>query len=145
MAGHQPPGQLHRQAGLAGPGGPADGDEPVLLQQLGELAQLQVAPDEAGQSRRQVVRRAGRRWGGLQRTVLGEDRLLQPLQRRGRVDAQLLGQHRAGLLVDAQRVRLPPGAVQRQHQLRPQPLAQRVAGDERVELADEQGVAAERQ
>jgi hypothetical protein len=88
------------------------------------------------------VRRAGRRWGGLQRTVLGEDRLLQPLQRRGRVDAQLLGQHRAGLLVDAQRVRLPPGAVQRQHQLPAPPLPPRLGGHQRLQLADQLCVAA---
>jgi hypothetical protein len=32
------PGQLHRQAGLAGPAGPGDGDQPVGLQQLADLA-----------------------------------------------------------------------------------------------------------
>ena len=44
-----------------------------------------------------------------------------------------------------QRVRLPPAAVEREHQLSAQALAERVRGDERLELGDELVVAAERQ
>jgi len=82
-AAQRPPGQLDREAGLAGPAGPGDGDQPVLLQQLADLAQLDVPPDEAGQPLRQVVRRLPPAVGdGVQRRVLGEDRLVQPLQLR---------------------------------------------------------------
>ena len=38
-----------------------------------------------------------------------------------------------------------PDAVEREHQLRAQPLTMRVLGDQRLELADEVGVAAERE
>ena len=47
--------------------------------------------------------------------------------------------------VDLERVGLAARAVEREHQLAAQPLAQRVLVDERFELADELRVAAERE
>ena len=44
--------------------------------------------------------------------------------------------------VGGERVGLPAAAVQRQHPLRVQPLAQRLGGDERLELADHLAVPA---
>src|SRR5262249_5960530 len=49
------------------------------------------------------------------------------------------------LLVRRQRLRLPAGAVEREHLLAPQALAQRIAGDQRLELTDEIAVAPELQ
>ena len=46
-------------------------------------------------------------------------------------------------VVLGERVRLAPGPVQRQHELAAQPLAQRMAGHERVQLGDQRAVAAE--
>ena len=45
--------------------------------------------------------------------------------------------------VGCERVRLPSAAVEPEHQLRPQRLAQRMLGHERLELADQAGMAAE--
>ena len=47
--------------------------------------------------------------------------------------------------VGLERLRLAARAVQREHQLAAQPLAQRVLGDERLELADELGVPPQRE
>ena len=44
-----------------------------------------------------------------------------------------------------ERLRLPARAVEREHQLAAQPLAVRVLRDQRLELADQLGVAAERE
>ena len=66
-----------------------------------------------------------------------EDRLLQALQLLARLEPELLDEKRPPLPVGLQGLGLPTAAVQRQHQLRPQPLTQRVPCDERLELADE--------
>ena len=47
--------------------------------------------------------------------------------------------------VGLERLGLPPGAVEREHQLAAQALAQRVLGDERLELGHERRVPAERE
>ena len=49
------------------------------------------------------------------------------------------------LLVDAQRLPLTPGAIEREHLLAPQPLAHRIAGGERLDLAEDGVVATERE
>lgn len=65
--------------------------------------------------------------------------------RRARVDAELVHEPGADAREGAQRFRLAPVTVEGQHQLRPQALAQRVLGDERLELGHEAGVPPERQ
>jgi hypothetical protein len=70
---------------------------------------------------------------------------LEPLQRQVRLEAELLDERLPRFLVGAQRVRLAAGPVQREHQLPAQTLAERVLGDERLELADCLIVAAERE
>ena len=47
--------------------------------------------------------------------------------------------------VDIERLGLPAAAIERKHQLPSQPLAQRVGGDEHLELAHHLGVAPQRQ
>ena len=74
--------------------------------------------------------------GRVQRFVLREDRPLEPAQLRSRIEAEFLGQDVAAVLEDAQRVGLPPGAIQGDHELAPESFAQRVRGDERFELDD---------
>ncbi len=122
-----------------------------------------------GRHRRRGRRRSRRlhrgRWGGdglggfspvgvchgtdraeqLQGGVLGEDRLLQPLQPDARLDAQLVDQGAARAPVGAQGVGLAARAVQGEHQLAVQVLAQGVAADEALQLADHLAVAPERQ
>ena len=86
---------------------------------------------------------AGRR--RLEERILAQDCLLELLERWARVDPELLDEYAPGLLVRLQRLGLTPGPVERQHQLAPQPLPQRVLGHKRLHLADEIRVTAERE
>jgi hypothetical protein len=111
-------------------------------QQRGDREQWHRA---AGWRTRGRRRPRGRRRGGLERRVLSQDRLLEALQLGTRLDADLLDQHCARLAVGVQRVALTAVAIERQHALRVQPLAQRMLVDERLELADQLAVAARRE
>ena len=53
-----------------------------------------------------------------------------------RLYADRLDQRRARLSVGRERIGLPAAAIQREHALRVQPLAQRLGSDERFQLAD---------
>ena len=75
--------------------------------------------------------------------VLVEDRPLELLKGRARLDAQLVDEQTPRLPIDLERLRLPSGAVERQHELRAKPLAERMLADERLELCDELSVAPE--
>ena len=57
--------------------------------------------------------------------------------------AELVDQEAATLLEHPQRISLPPGAVQRQHQQPTQALAQRMVRDELLELDDGSLMAAQ--
>ena len=76
--------------------------------------------------------------------VLIQDSLLELLHDWRWVEAQLVAQHDPQPLIGAQRVGLPPGAVERDHQLRDQALAQGVPSDEALELRHQLGVPADR-
>jgi hypothetical protein len=58
------------------------------------------------------------------------------LELRSRLEPQLLDQQVACGAVGGERVGLPSGAVEREHQHRVEALAQRFGGDERLELCD---------
>ena len=66
-----------------------------------------------------------------------EDVVLERFELVRGLDPQLLGHRPTQCLVGIERVSLAPGTVEREHVLPPQPLAKRVAGDERLELTDE--------
>jgi hypothetical protein len=70
------------------------------------------------------------------RHVMFQDGALGSPQPRARFDAELLHQRPPSRLVDRQRLRLPSAAVQRDHQLLVEPLAQRVSADQRLQLTD---------
>ncbi len=74
-----------------------------------------------------------------------QDRLVQRPQLSGRVDAQLLVQGPVELPERLQRLRLPAAAVQREHQLPPEPLAQRVVPRQREQLRHQVRVVAQRE
>ena len=78
----------------------------------------------------------------LQRGLLAQDRRVQLLQGWRRLDAKLLDEHLARVLVGLERLRLPPTAVEREHELTARTLAHRVLANELLELADEAGGAA---
>jgi len=79
----------------------------------------------------------------FQRGVLREDRLLKPLERRTRFDAELVDQQLSRHLVQLQGVHLAPAPVQRQHELRTQPLPQGMLGDQPLELGHQLGMPAQ--
>ena len=94
----------------------------------------------------ELHRRPGeRRLLEQERVVLAEDRGLELAELRAGVDAELLDEGLARGAVGGERVGLPAGAVEREHELRARPLAQRLGLDERLELGDELGVAAQRE
>ena len=71
--------------------------------------------------------------------------LLELLQGRARLDAELVHEQAARLPVDLECVRLPARAVQSPHQLRAEALAQRMTTREPFELRNDFRVTAERQ
>ncbi len=73
---------------------------------------------------------------GVERRVVAEDLRLQLGQRGGRFEPQLASQLRTEAGVRAQRLRMPSAAVQREHVLSPEPLAQRPVGDAPLQHAD---------
>jgi hypothetical protein len=96
--------------------------------------------------RRFLHRRLRRRFGcELQRRVLIQYLTLELLERRARLDPDLVDERLPPALEDLQRVRLASEAIEGQHQLGAGALTERRSGDERLQLGDELVVAAERQ
>ena len=91
------------------------------------------------------TRGRGRCRGEIKRGVAGNDRQLELLQARPGLEPKLCGQSATELLVEIERLGLPSATVQRQHQLPPQPLAQRIAPDRCRELPDQLAVGTQRQ
>ena len=124
-------------------------------EQVRDAGDVALPADEARQRRPEVRRRTGPgvvlthddacSWCQLQRRVLTEDRRLQPAQLRARIQAELVGEHPPGVAEGTQRVRLTARAVQGQHQLAPQALAERCGPNRPVEVGDQVGVATHRQ
>ena len=68
--------------------------------------------------------------------VLAQHGLLEVAQLRARVDAQLVAQQLGAPAAGVQRLGLPVGGVERGDQPGPQPLAQRVLGDQVLQVGD---------
>ena len=98
-------------------------------------------PQLGGFSRRRRVRDRWRSELG----ILAQHAPLELLQLRRGVEAELVGEREPGGPVDLERLGLAAAAVQRKHQLAAQPLAQRMEGDELLQLADDRSVPAERE
>ena len=140
---------------LPTPPGPVSVKQPDRCgaQSLADRCELVLATDRAIRRRRQRAvasapdaRRARavgrpRRGGGIERGVVGEDRLVEVMQLGSWLDPELLDEDLARVAVGLQRVGLAAAAVQREHQLRVQPLAPRVLGRELLELGDQLRVA----
>ena len=75
---------------------------------------------------------------------MSKDRLLQPPKLRPRLQPQLLLQHPPRLLKALERVRLPAAAVEREHQLPPEPFSERILLDCGTELRHDLAMLAER-
>ena len=83
--------------------------------------------------------------GRVELRILAQDRVVQLAQRGSGLDADLLDQRRSRLPEGLQRLCLAARAVEREHPLRLQPFAQRVARDEHLELGEDLAMAARRQ
>ena len=70
---------------------------------------------------------------------------LELLQFEARLDPELLAERLSRPAVELERVGLAARAVERQHQLRPRPLAERLARDELLQLGDQARVPPERE
>src|SRR5207247_9231779 len=103
--------------------GVEDGKEPALEQRADHL------PESVLAGARQSLR--------LERGLLTKNRGVQLLQGRGRLDAELVDQHLARVLVGLQRLCLPPTAIEGEHELATRTLAHGVLTHELLELTDE--------
>src|SRR6266496_1756047 len=74
--------------------------------------------------------------GDIEHGLLTQDCLLDRLQARPRLEADLLDEIASRLPVDLQSLGLAPRAVEGDHQLAAQPLAERMLDDESLELGD---------
>ena len=105
-----------------------------VAQQPRQLVELTVPADQhwgaALEGRRQLRLARGR----VQRWILRENRLLQRAQLRARLDANLLDQRSPRAPVRLERLRLPAAAVEGEHEVSTQTLAQRLLGHRRLEL-----------
>ena len=136
--GERPPG-LQRQPRLADAAG-ADQCQQADFgpdEQRADLGQLALAADRRVRRRRQRRGEHVRLVLGVELGIVGEDHRLEPAQLRAGLEPELVDQEPAALAHHLERVRLASGAVERQHQLPAQPLAQRVLGHERAQLADQ--------
>ncbi len=88
-------------------------------------------------------RRLGDLWGCGQLGILAQHPPLELLQLRRRVEPELVGEREPRRPVDLERLRLAAAAVEREHQLAAQPLAQGVRSDQLLQLPDERSVPAE--
>jgi hypothetical protein len=104
----------------------------VLVEEGADGGELAVAPDERGGRRGQVAAR----WAA-ERGIVHEHLVGQVGEGRAGVDAELVGERPGDAAVGGQRVGASACPVERHDQQRPQALAQRVFGDERLELPDQ--------
>ena len=74
---------------------------------------------------------------------MAENLGLKLAQLGSRLDTELVDETGAGSLIHVQSLRLPARTVQRDHELPQEALAQRMLGDEPLELADDVTVATE--
>jgi hypothetical protein len=105
----------------------------IVVEGLVEHGQQLFPAGEAGVARRQVHGRLGGRGFRGQRRRLMQHGGVHAAQRRGRVDAELVGERAAAPLVGGQRVRLPAGGVQGADQAQRDRLAERVGGGQLLE------------
>ncbi|SNS53512.1 hypothetical protein SAMN05443665_1005233 [Actinomadura meyerae] len=138
VVGERPRGRLQREPGLADTAGARQRHQAVLGEQLAGVADIVVAPDD-------FAERCGRRGGRApRRGGLGfEHRLVERGQFGARIDAQLVGQARAQIVVARERLCLPSGPVQRAQVRGAQPFAQRMQGHGLGELGRDRGVLAQ--
>jgi hypothetical protein len=68
---------------------------------------------------------------------VAKHRAFELTQRAARLEAELLRKQLSGVPVHGKRLRLPPGPVQREHELAAQPLLHRIRRHQRLQLGHE--------
>ena len=136
---------LDREPALAHAGRPGERHEAVLVQNARDLAELVLAADERRRRRGQIAAAPADDRNGGDRGVVREDRLLEPPKLGPRLEPELVGEHAPRLLKRLERIRLAAAAVERQHQLPPQPLAEGVVRERRTERRRQLPMLAERE
>ena len=124
------------QRALAAPC-PGEGREQFLA--------LGAPPHERRAAAHVHIRRRERRggpWRRGERWILHEDCSLEVAELAGGLDAELLGERVAGLMIGVERVGLAAGAVEREHEMGVQTLAHRLGRDELLQLGDQLAVPA---
>ena len=141
-------GQLAGEPRLADPGRAGDHDRatgprtrpPPVLSQPGEVLLASRERRVAVELGRQLERL---RWRQRQRRVLRQDLALELAQMLAGLDPEVADQRPARVRVGLQRLRLAVGAVEGEHQERPQPLPVGVLADQPAEPGDDRVVLAE--
>jgi len=111
-----------RLSGTAGPGQRYQAHVFSAKQRL-HVRELTHPPEKRGRRHAQVRQRLERRRVDDQRRVLVEDLSVERLQLWARVDAELLNETLAHVLVPLERFGLPAGAVEGEHELAARPFA----------------------
>ena len=137
-------GGLDREPALAHARRPGERYEALLVQNAGELAQLVCATDERRRWRGEVAA-APALDGNGDRRIVREDRLLDAPQLWPRFEPELLGEHPPRLLKGLESIRLATAAIERQHQLRPQPFPERVVRERRAQRRHELPMLSQRE
>ncbi|GAA2943095.1 hypothetical protein GCM10020227_07260 [Streptomyces flavovirens] len=117
-----------------------------LLGAAGEIGQrLGQGADPGGRGGRAVLDGGRGRLRQHESGLVAQDVLVEPGQRRAGIDAELVGEELADPGVLVQCLGLPAGAVQGEHELPVEGLAQRVCGDHGPQVGHEFAAEAESQ
>ena len=113
------------------------------VEPLGGCREVGEVSEEDGDDLPLLAPRGCARGPAAEGGVLAEYPSVKLLQLLARLDAQLLVERPPRLTVRRQCFRLPSGAVEREHELGAQVLAERMLGDQHLELRDQLAGAAE--
>ena len=121
-----------------------DASERLGVERVCECHRLDDVDEEDRDEPPELHRRLGeRRVLEQQRLVLAQDCCLEAPELRPGLDPELVDKRLARVTVGRERIRLPPGAVERQHELAAGTFAKRLRLRECLELGDQTRVAAE--
>jgi hypothetical protein len=109
------------------------------------LGNLLFPVDERRRRRREVAAPPRHNVNRRDRGVVREDGRLEALKIGAGVEPERLGERAPRVLERVERVRLPAAAVEREHQLTPQPLSERVLLDGGMERRHDLAMLAERE
>ena len=139
------------QAGLAGPARPGQRHDAVVGERLVDPLELLLPADQPGRRggqprpRRRLRRDRAGRWAPVDLGRLLEHGPVELLQLAAGIDAELLDEQSARGVELAQCLGLPARPIQGERELSPQPLAERMLGDQLADRRDGELVLAERQ